>query len=78
MSVTTEVLTTPNWPFSLDNGGRVGFAERLNIIQPADFDDEPTIPRGLCQREGLELVVEEEVSELNIPAWMKAVLTYLD
>jgi len=27
----------------------VGFAERLDIIQPSDFDDEPTLPYGLCQ-----------------------------
>ena len=31
----------------------VGFAERLDIIQPSDFDDEPTLPYGLCQPDEL-------------------------
>jgi hypothetical protein len=43
----------PNWKWG---NPLVGFAQRLNIIQPSDFDDEPTIPYGLC---GDELVVEE-------------------
>ena len=49
----TITLTEPNWRWT---DGRVGFAERLRIYQPADEWDEPTIPRGLIE---LELELEE-------------------
>ena len=61
MTLPTVKLQDPNWQWAKP---LVGFAERLNIAQPSDFDDEPTIPYGLCG-DTLEVeesdIVEEEV-----------------
>jgi len=51
---------------------KVGFGETLYLNQPRDFEDEPTLPFGLCQEDKLEstegLVIEEVelVEETNI------------
>lgn len=61
----------------------VGFTEALNIVSPTSFDDEPTIPYGLCQTDGLEstedLVVEQEVvtGQDKLPTWMSKLLDHL-
>ena len=47
MTPITVPLSNPNWRWPNEDDGRVGFALRLNIIQPSEFDDEPTIPYGL-------------------------------
>lgn len=60
----------PNWLFGLNSDGPIGFAERLNIIQPTDFDDEPTIPWGLCQP-------DRGYNIEDLPAWMCTLLDYL-
>jgi len=44
MTGPTVKLTRPG-----ENKNLVGFAEALDIIQPDDFDDEPTIPWGLVR-----------------------------
>jgi hypothetical protein len=55
----TVKLRNPNWRWS----EVVGFAEHIDIIQPLDWDDEPTLPFGLCRSdayESAEMLVEEE------------------
>ena len=55
---TTSVMDNPNWTF--EEKEPVGFAARLNILQPSDFDDEPTAPYFRDR----SLVVEVEESDI--------------
>jgi len=93
MSTTPTVkLRNPNWKFG--DADMIGFAERLNIVQPGEFENEPTLPFGLCRCDNIEsaedLVIDEEPAETivcakryydecyDLPAWMNDLLVYLE